>query len=348
MKEHFGTTVDGVEVDAYTLDNGYLSAKVISYGATLVGVCAPDKDGVRKDVVLGYDELRPYEVNGGCLGATVAPVCNRTRDAEMVIDGETYHLVKNCGEHNCHTDKKAALFRRPWDAVYDENSVTFTISLKDGELGLPGERQFAATYSLTEHGVLLHYHATSDKTTALNVTNHVYFNLDGHDAGQIEDTLLMINASHITETDAESIPDGVLYDVTGTTFDFRTEKAIGRDIADDNEMLQWAGGYDHNYCLDGYTGGGEMLHAATARDPKSGRVLEVYTTLPGVQFYTGNGLGTKESKGGSGYGRRDGFCLETQYYPDTIHHENFPSYLFGKGESYDAQTKFRFYAEGLH
>lgn len=342
-KEYFGTMADGTEVYSYTLDNGYVNARVIDYGATLVNLCVPDKDGIRDDIVLGYDYLKQYEENGGCLGATVGPVCNRTANAEMPIDGVVYHMVKNNGENNLHTDKKDALFKRHWDAICGEEFVTFTISMADGELGLPGERHFTATYSLTvDNGLKLHYHATSDKRTAINLTNHTYFNLDGHEGGVVNDQLLTINASTMTATDEGSVPTGELRDLTGTPLDFRVEKPIGRDIDEDYDQLNWAGGYDHNYCVDGYTGNGDLVKAATARSLKTGRIMEVYTSLPGVQLYTANGLDVHKCKNGHDYGRRHAFCLETQFYPDTIHHENFPSYLFGKGESYDAVTKFCF------
>lgn len=345
IKEYFGTTKDGQTVYSYTLDNGYVNARVIDYGATLVNLCVPDRDGLRDDIVLGYDSLQQYEELGGCLGATVGPVCNRTANAEMTIDGVQYHMPVNDGPNNLHSDKNNALNKRVWNAIYGEDFVTFTISMADGDLGLPGERNFTATYSLTvDNGLRLHYHATSDRTTAINLTNHTYFNLDGHDAGVINDQLLMINASTITETDAGSIPTGVLRDVTGTPMDFREEKPMGRDIDADYDQLRQAGGYDHNYCIDGYTGNGDLLLAAKARSLKSGRVMEVFTSLPGVQLYTANGLGAKDAKDGCEYGRRYAFCLETQYYADSIHHENFPSYLFGKGEAYDAMTKFRFTA----
>lgn len=342
-REYFGTTSDGQAIHAYILDNGYIRARVIDYGAVLVNLCVPDKDGVRGDIVTGYDTLDRYERNPSCYGAIVGPVCNRTAGAQMEIDGAVYKMVVNDHANNLHSSKETGLFKRVWEAACGEDAVTFTLTMADGDLGLPGNRDFVVTYSLTaDHGLRLHYHVASDKKTAINLTNHSYFNLDGHEAGEVYDTLLTLQCSRFTPSDAESIPTGEIRDVTGTPFDFRTEKAIGRDIDVDDLQLRQAGGYDHNLCIDGYTGSGELLPAATARSLKSGRIMKVYTSLPGVQFYTGNYLNEDNAKEGMNYRRRDAFCLETQYYPDTIHHDNFPSYLFGAGEDYDAVTEIRF------
>lgn len=347
-KEYFGTTRDGQEISSYTLDNGYINARVIDYGAVLVNLCVPDKEGIRDDIVLGFDTLVQYEENKDYFGALIGPVCNRTAGAEMPIDGEVYHMTKNDGgdTNNLHSDAALGLHKRVWNTIYGEDFVTFTLSLADGELGLPGERHITVTYSLTvDNALKLHYHATSDKRTPFNLTNHSYFNLDGHEAGVINDTLLTLFASHYIPTDALSIPTGEIRDVTGTAFDFREEKPIGRDIDADDLQLRQATGYDHNWCIDGYTNGGELLPVAIARSTKTGRVMEVYSNQPGVQFYAGNYVDDKNGKNGHDYGRRHAFCLETQFYPDSVHHDNFPSYLYGKGEVYDAQTKFRFKAE---
>lgn len=348
VKEYFGTTADGHDVYSYTLDNGYINARVIDYGANLVNLCVPDRDGMRDDIVLGYDTLEQYETNKDFFGALVGPVCNRTARAEMPIDGTVYHMRANDGGdvNNLHSDQDLGLHKRLWNAIYGEDFVTFTTSLADGELGLPGERNFTVTYSLTvDNALRLHYHATSDKRTPFNLTNHSYFNLDGHEAGVINNTLLTIHASQVVATDAASIPTGEIRDVTGTPMDFRKEKAIGRDIEADYDLLRQAAGYDHNWCIDGWNGGAELLPAAKARSLATGRVMEILTNQPGVQFYAGNYVDAKDGKNGHDYGRRHGFAMETQYYPDSIHHENFPSYLYGKGESYDAQTKFRFSTE---
>lgn len=345
-KEYFGTTADGQEISSYTLDNGYLNARVIDYGAVLVNLCVPDRDGIRDDIVLGFDRLKQYEENKDYFGALIGPVCNRTANAEMPIGDKVYEMVHNDGaarNNNLHSDAPNGLHKRVWNTIYGEDFVTFTLSMEDGDLGLPGERHFTVTYSLTvDNALKLHYHATSDQMTAINLTNHSYFNLDGHEAGVINDTLLTLYASHYIPTDADSIPTGEIRAVAGTAFDFTTEKPIGRDIEADDEQLRLASGYDHNWCVDGYTGGAELLHVATARSTKTGRVMDVYSNMPGVQFYAGNYIDDKNGKNGHDYGRRHAFCLETQYYPDSIHHEAFPSYLFGKGDVYDAQTKFRF------
>lgn len=346
VKEYFGTTADGQDVYSYTLDNGYVNARVIDYGAVLVNLAVPDRDGLRDDIVLGFDYLPQYETNKDFFGATIGPVCNRTAKAEMPVDGKTWQMRVNDNANNLHTDETAGLHKRLWKAIYGEDFVTFTIALADGELGLPGERNITVTYSLTvDNALRLHYHATSDRLTPINITNHTYFNLDGHDAGVINDTLLTLHASAFTVADNESIPTGEIRDVAGTPMDFREEKPIGRDIDADYDQLQFAGGYDHNWCIDGYEGSAELLPVAKARSLKTGRVMEVFSNQPGVQFYAGNCVDDKDGKNGHDYGRRHAFCLETQFYPDSIHHENFPSYLYGPGEAYDAQTKFRFSAE---
>lgn len=210
------------------------------------------------------------------------------------------------------------------------------------DIWVPGHKKVSVTYSLDDENALrLHYHASSDKRTIFNLTNHSYFNLDGQGTGRIEDHELWLGASHFTPVVPGSIPTGEICAVAGTPMDFTQPKRIGRDIEADFEQLKLTGGYDHNFCIDDWDG--SLKHIATAKGPKSGRVMKVYTTLPGVQFYAGNFIAPEEGKAGAVYNNRTGFALETQYYPDTIHHENFPSYIFG-GENgdYDSVTVYKF------
>ncbi len=344
--EKFGTTKDGKEVHAYTLDNGTIRAVVLDFGAILKNLWVPDRNGKMDDIVLGFDRLEQYESNKDYFGATIGPVCNRTGKAEAPIDGEVFHMPVNDGPNNLHSDAALGLHKRVWNAIWGEDFVTFTIALADGECGLPGERNLTATYALTvDDGLRMHYHATSDKNTIFNLTNHSYYNLNGHDDGDIYDTRLTLNCAAFTPVAEGSIPTGEIRSVVGTPFDFSKEKMIGRDIDVDDEQLKLTGGYDHNMVIDGYTGNGELRTAAIVRSESSGRKMEVLTSLPGVQFYSANFADDPDGKNGHDYTPRHALCLETQFYPDTIHHENFPGYVFGGSKAYDAQTKLRFTAD---
>ena len=272
---------------------------------------------------------------------------DRPTEGEYTLDGVTYQLDKNDGANNLHTHKQLGFHKRLWDAEMGENSVTFSLEDEDGHLGFPGNKKVSVTYSLSEENELtLHYHAFSDKKTIINLTNHSYFNLDGHGAGSIEEHELWLRASHFTPVAAGSIPTGEIRAVAGTPMDFTQPKKIGRDIREDYEQLLLTGGYDHNFVIDGWNDDGTLRHIATVKGPKSGRVMKAYTTLPGVQFYAGNFIDVQPGKDGVTYGNRCGFALETQYFPDTIHHENFPSYVFGgeNGREYDSVTVYKFEA----
>lgn len=342
-KEYFGTLADGREVSAYLIDNGVIRAKVIDFGAILTELNVPDKNGSAADIVLGYDSLEGYLVNGSFLGATVAPSANRIGGAAFDIDGEHYEMPVNDGPNNLHTDHDKGGHKKLWDAVIGDNAVTFRTEFADGEFGMPGNRSFAVTYIVTDdNALMLHYHATSDRNTIINPTNHTYFNLAGHASGNIHDQQLQLFCGAYTPVIQGAIPTGEIRDVTGTVFDFREEKAIGRDIGADDEQLKLVGGFDHNFVIDGYTGDGTLHTAAIAEDKISGRVMETLTTLPGVQFYAGNFVDAKGGKHGTDYGPRAAFCLETQYYPDSIHHDNFPSCVFGPEREYDSITVYRF------
>ena len=342
-KEIFGKTTDGQEIHSYTIDNDHISARVIDYGATLVNLFVPDKNGTIQDVILGYDDAEGYFDNGCFFGALVAPVANRTANARFTLDGIEYQMPVNDGPNNLHTDHDEGGHKKIWKAIEGENFVTFTLFIPDGAYGLPGNRNLTVTYSLTDvNGLKIHYHVTSDKATIVNPTNHAYFNLDGHNSGSIVNQYLQLFSFKFTPVGEGSIPTGELRDVEGTPFDFLIEKTIGKDIDADDEQLKITGGFDHNYCIEGYTGDGQALHAAMAFSPRSGRQMDVYTTLPGVQFYAGNYVDNVKGKEGAIYGKRDGFCLETQFYPDTIHHDNFPGYVFSPDTVYDSTTEYRF------
>lgn len=342
VKEKFGTTKSGEDVYAYTLSNtSGMQAKVINFGAILVNLLVPDKDGSLADVVLGYDTLDDYYENNDFFGATIGPSANRIAGACFEIEGKTYHIDANDGENNLHSHKEDGYHKRVWDVEEGVDGVTFTVEGKDGEMGFPGNKKLSITYSLSEDNALkLSYHASSDANTILNPTNHTYFNLSGHNAGTIEDHLLRLNASHYTPVVPGSIPIGKIASVARTPMDFTQKKPIGRDIHAECEQLRIGQGYDHNFVID--DADGTLREIAEAEDVKSGRKMKVYTTLPGVQFYAGNCIGKKCGKEGAAYGPRAGFCLETQYYPDNIHHSDFPQAVFGPGKDYDSVTVYQF------
>lgn len=342
-KTIFGKSPEGQEVYLYTLSNNKgMKAEITNLGAILVKLFVPDKNGKAEDVVLGYDKLDAYYKNGSFFGAVVGPSANRIAGASFTIDGVTYKLDQNDGENNLHSHKEMGYHKQLWDASEGENSVTFTLKDTDGNMGFPGNKCIQVTYSLHDDNALtLHYHGTSDKKTVLNLTNHTYFNLDGHDAGNIEEHELWMNASCYTPVVAGAIPTGEIASVVGTPMDFTTMKKVGKEIGADFEQLQLTGGYDHNWVVDGWDG--TLKHFATVKGPRSGREMKAYTTLPGFQFYAGNFIDTQEAKGAT-YTNRQGLCLETQYYPDTIHHDNFPSCVFGgeDGKEYDSVTVYQF------
>ena len=345
-KNVFGKSPEGKEISLYTLSNSKgMKAEVTDLGAILVRVLVPDAAGKVDDLVLGFDNGESYYGNDSFFGTVIGPCANRTGGAEYTLDGVTYQLDKNDGANNLHTHKQLGFHKRLWNAEMGENSVTFSLEDEDGHLGFPGNKKVSVTYSLSEENELaLHYHATSDKKTILNLTNHSYFNLDGHGAGSIEEHELWLGASHFTPVVAGSIPTGEIRAVAGTPMDFTQPKKIGKDIREDYEQLLLTGGYDHNFVIDGWDG--TLRHIATVKGPKSGRTMKAYTTLPGVQFYAGNFIDEQQGKDAVTYGKRCGFALETQYFPDTIHHENFPSYVFGgeTGKEYDSVTVYQFEA----
>lgn len=342
QKELFGKTENGEEIFLYTLENGRgMKAKVMNYGAILVSLYVPDKDGNCADVVMGYDRAEDYFVNGSFFGAVIGPNANRIANARFTLDGVEYELAVNDGPNNLHSDAAIGIHKRIWGVKEGNNSVTFSIKLPDGDMGFPGNKELQVCYTLTEENELrLEYDGSSDRNTLLNMTNHTYFNLDGHDAGKMEDHMLMLHADHFTEILPGAIPTGRLMPVEGTPMDFRSPKRIGDEIDVEWEQLRLVGGYDHNWCLNDYTG--DVRLAASVSNASKSRTMEVYTDLPGVQFYAGNAIKPHTGKKGVPYERRGAFCLETQYYPDTANEPDFPSAIFGPGRAYHTATIFRF------
>ena len=338
----FGITKDGKEVFLFSLENkNGVKVEVTNFGANLVNVFVPGKDGKVEDVVLGFDDVAGYEANPSFFGAVIAPSANRIGGASFELNGETYFLKKNNGENNLHSDEELGAHKRVWDITENEDSVTFVLKYTDGELGFPGNKEFKVTYSLDdENGLKISYEASSDKDTIINPTNHSYFNLKGHKEGTIEDHKITLLASNYTPADEASIPYGDIVSVEGTPMDLREELVIGEKIDSDFDQLNFAVGYDHNWVTDNCNG--EVRKIATVKAPGDVRVMEVYTDLPGVQFYAGNFIDPQTGKDGASYAKRSGLCLETQCYPDSIHKPNFPSVVYGPTKAYKSTTIYKF------
>ena len=338
----FGVTAEGQEVFLYTLENSKgMKAEVTNFGAVLVNLLVPDAKGEAADVVLGYDTLEEYMVNGNFYGSTIGPNANRIGGASFAIDGVEYKLDENDNTNNLHSHRAKGYHKRVWDVTEGDNSITFTLKDTDGNLGFPGNKEISVTYSLDEENALtLKYHGTSDKKTVLNLTNHTYFNLDGHGSGSNGGHILQLKASCFTPTSEDLIPTGEIASVKGTPMDFTQPKEIGKEIDADFEPLKIAGGYDHNWVLDGWDG--TLREFATVTGPVSGRKMIAYTTLPGVQFYAGNFITPENGKDGALYDYRGAFCLETQYFPNSANIPAFPSCIFGEGREYESVTVYKF------
>jgi aldose 1-epimerase len=343
QKQAFGKTEDGQPVDLYILTNkNGVEAAITNYGGTVVSLKVPDRNGKVEDVVLGYDKLDGYADGKAYIGATVGRYANRIAHATFTLDGTTYTLAKNDGDNHLH----GGFNKRVWTAKDVSTSAGQALELiylsKDGEENFPGNLSVKVVYTLTGQNELkIDYSATTDKDTVLNLTNHAYFNLAGQGNGDILQQQIMIRADRFTPIDATSIPTGELRSVKGTPFDFTTATAIGARIEQDDPQLKLGRGYDHNWVVNSGPAGSPSL-AAQAYDPHSGRVLEVWTTEPGIQLYTGNFLDGIRGKAGKVYNRRYAFCLETQHFPDSPNHANFPSTVLKPGQRYQSTTVYKF------
>jgi aldose 1-epimerase len=339
----FGQTADGQNVDLYTLTNSNgMEADISTYGAIVVSLKTPDRNGKFADVVLGFDDLKGYLGASTYFGAVVGRYGNRIAKGKFSLDGKEYTLARNNGENSLHGGLKG-FDKQVWKArEVGPESLELSYLSKDGEEGYPGNLSVTVTYTLTADNALkIDYDATTDQDTVLNLTNHSYFNLAGEGSGDILGQTMMINADRYTPVDKGLIPTGELRSVEGTPFDFRKPQLIGARINADDEQIRIAGGYDQNFVLD--RTGDSLELAARAADPKSGRVMEVLTTQPGVQFYTSNFLdGSVHGKGGHAYARNAAFCLETQHFPDSPNQPGFPTSELKPGEKYHQETVFRF------
>ena len=342
----FGATPAGQAVDIFTLTNAHgMEVRAMTYGGIIVSLKVPDRAGRVGDVVLGYDSLAGYLKASPYFGAIVGRYGNRIGRSEFTLDGTTYHVPANDGVNSLHGGI-VGFDKVVWDAepFWSDSGVgvAFTHTSPDGDQGYPGKLDVRVTYTLTDRNELIvDYHATTDKATPINLTQHSYFNLAGDGSGDVLQQVVWVNADRYTPVDSTLIPTGVLAPVAGTPFDFTTPTAIGARIAQDDEQLRRGRGYDHNFVLD-RTGPG-LVRAARVVDPASGRTLDVSTTEPGLQLYTGNFLdGTITGKGGHVYGHRNAFCLETQHFPDSPNHPDFPSTILRPGAAYDSRTIFTF------
>lgn len=339
---------DGIKLYTLANDNG-VTVKVTNYGAIITSIIVPDRDGKMADIALGYDRVEDYinAVDKPYFGAIVGRYGNRIAKGKFKIDGEEYTLAVNNGENHLHGGI-IGLDKVVWDAMPIQGDgwigLKLTYLAKDKEEGYPGNLNITVAYRLTNDNQLkVDYRATTDQATPINLTQHTYFNLKGEGNGTILDHELMLNAKGFTPVDETLIPTGEIAKVAGTPFDFTTAKPIGRDIAKQDQQLTYGLGYDHNFVLDQAGQSGEATLAARVSEPTTGRVLEIHTTEPGIQFYCGNFLdGRLKGKSGKPYLHRGGFCLETQHYPDSPNQKTFPSTILHPGEEYKTTTTFTF------
>lgn len=345
-KQSFGKTDAGENIDLYTLRNTHgVEATITNYGGIVVSLKVPDRSGKFDDVVLGFKDLDNYLKPGPYFGALIGRYGNRIAKGRFTLNGVEYKLAVNNGENHLHGGIKG-FDKVVWTGKEMKTkagpALALTYLSKDGEEGYPGNLTTRVVYTLTNNNELkIEYSATTDKDTVTNLTHHSYFNLAGEGNGDILNTRVTINANRFVPTDAGSIPLGELRKVAGTPFDFLTAHAIGERINQDDEQIKFGSGYDHTWVINGRQG--VLRLAATAYEPTSGRVMQVWTTEPGMQFYTGNFLdGTLTGKAGKLYPRRSGFCFETQHYPDSPNQPSFPTTTLKKGATYKSTTIYRF------
>jgi len=343
-KELYGKLPDGTPIDLYIMTDGPFEARVTNYGGYLVSLKVPDRKGVAEDVVLGFDDFDGYYNNtthrAAFLGPIVGRYANRIGGGKFTLDGKQYSLAVNNGPNAIHGGPHG-FHTVVWNGKLIPEGVELTYLSKDGEEGYPGNLSVTVRYTLSKGALTLDYSATTDRHTILNLTNHTYFNLNGNGRGDILNQYMTIHASRFTWADAHLLPTGELKSVDGTPLDFRKSTRIGERIDSDYEQLRTAGGYDQNFVLD--PGGDKLAEAAEVYDPASGRLMRMLTDQPGVQFYSANFFdGTLKGKGGVMYNKRSGLCLETQHFPDSPNHPEFPTTELKPGERFHRTTVFKF------
>ncbi|MBR1572195.1 MAG: galactose mutarotase [Lachnospiraceae bacterium] len=345
-KTLWGTDKFGNDISTYEISGkGGMKVKLMDFGATVLEIHVPDKNGNDVDVTLGYEKLEDYFTNDPYFGCCVVPSANRIGGAKFTLNGKEYSLDVNDGENNLHSGFDS-ICHKMWKVTEEQdNTITFSYNKKDMELKFPGNVSILVTYTVTDDNELrIDYVANSDEDTIFNPTNHSYFNLGGHDSGDAMNQLVWINSKKFTETDSHSIPNGKLVDVAGTPMDFTEEKPLADEIDSDYDQLKWAGGYDHNFALDIVEG--ELSLAASMRDVNTGIKMEVLTDLPGMQLYAGNYIPDKELIGKSGkpYVRRGGVAFESQYFPNAINIPEFSQPVLKAGIEKKTTTIYRFSA----
>lgn len=340
-----GRLEDGTEIFVYTLKNSTGAyAEIATLGGCLISLYVPDKHGALGDVLLGYNTLETLQAGRGYMGMLIGRYGNRIGGASFTLNGKTYALAKNDGENHLHGGVKG-FDKQVWAAEVKADALVLRLHSPDGDEGYPGALDVKVTYTFSDDCVLgIHYEATCDEDTILNLTNHAYFNLSGPENPSIGEHEIQIHADAITEVgDRACIPTGRLYLVDQTPFDLRKPRAIGEGLSHQAEdvQMQYGNGYDHNYIVKDWNG--RIQKICTVTDPVSGRKMETWTDQPGVQFYSGNSIsGDVPGKAGVPYQMRQGFCLETQHFPDTVHHPSFPTCVLRKGKTYDTVTEYRF------
>ena len=351
-KTTFGKLNTGQVIDLYTLENkNGLKTEIINYGAIQLSLLVPDKNGDFDDIILGFDGIVNYETNNPYFGSIIGRYGNRIAKGRFSLDGKEYVLACNNDENHLHGGEKG--FNNViWDFVSskeNDKGVSLTLSYlsKDGEEGYPGNLKVFVTYTLSNNDeLIISYKAKTDKKTICNLTQHNYYNLNGHDSGDILSHKLMINADNFTPIDAGFIPTGKIIPVKNTVFDFTKPTAIGKNVNKKSKQLVFGKGYDHNFVLNKKGKEGEMTFAASVFEPKSGRFMEVFTEEPGLQFYGGNFLdGSNIGKDGAVYNFRNAFCLESQHYPDSPNKPKFPTVILNPGEEYSTKTIYKFSAK---
>jgi aldose 1-epimerase len=341
-KQPFGNTADGTAVDLYTLSDGKVEVRITNYGGIVVSLYTPDRNGKLDDIVLGYDSLDGYLKATPYFGAIIGRYANRLAHGSFQLDSNTYHIPKNDGDNTLHGGTHG-FDKVVWTTHEIKEGIELTYVSKDGEQGFPGTLNTTVRYTLSGGALRIEYTATTDKDTVLNLTNHSYFNLAGQGNGEVLQHVVKIEASHYLPVDAGLIPTGELRLVERTPFDFRKPHAIGERIDANDEQLRLGLGYDHGFVLDHAPG--KLAEAAEVYEPTTGRILKVRTTEPSVQFYTGNHLdGTITGKAGRVYKPRFALCLETQHFPDSPNHPQFPTTELRPGEKFHSVTVFEFSA----
>ena len=339
----FGRMPDGTLVERLTLRDGECACEIITYGGAVRSLIVPDREGGPVDVALGFDTLEDYRAQGKYIGALIGRYANRIGGAKFTLDGVEYKLAANDGKNSLHGGD-VGFDKQVWTVEgLGENTVTLSLVSPDMQEGYPGTLEVRVTYTLKDGALVIDYWAKSDRDTVCNLTNHSYFNLSGHDSGSVESQDIRLYASRYTPAVPGSIPTGEIAPVEGSFMDLRHTQPIGACIDEPFEQLTMAGGWDHNWAIDGWDG--TLRPAAWAWSPDTCIVMETLTTLPGVQFYAGNYLdGCPAGKGGVPYAKRHGFCLETQYFPDSPNRPGFPSCVLRAGEEYRSTTVYRFSA----